>query len=103
MIKCSHEAVKNDISCCEQALVVDIGNIGCNAAAGTCQHQCPCAPKAKELAATVPAVAAANSASRAIALCNHVLDMVDKGRHLLQGESILNDIANEWRSATAGE
>jgi len=52
MIKCSHEKVKDDISCCEHALVVDIGNIECNAVAGMCQHQCPCAPKAKELAAT---------------------------------------------------
>jgi hypothetical protein len=52
MIKCSHEKVKDDISCCEHALVVDIGDIGCNAASGMCQHQCPCAPKAAELAAT---------------------------------------------------
>jgi len=52
MIKCSHKKVKDDISCCEHALVVDIGNIACNAASGMCQHQCPCAPKAEELAAS---------------------------------------------------
>ena len=52
MIKCSHEKVKDDISCCEHALVVDIGNVACNATVGMCQYQCPCAPIAKELATT---------------------------------------------------